>query len=80
MSPYGIVPFARGQHRIDILYRKVSSIHQRALPVKYLNPLGWPNWTKVHRNRLRPAAYNACHRAKFNRVQSDDVPEVLQKQ
>ena len=38
MSPHGIAPFAGGQHRINALYGKVSSVHQRSPPVKYLDP------------------------------------------
>jgi len=37
MSPHSIEPFARTQHLINVLYGTVSSIHQRAPPVKYMN-------------------------------------------
>jgi len=80
MSPHGIVPFTRWQHRINVLYGKASSIHQRAPPVKYfkLRREGktGPKFTKIAWDLLRT---NARHHDKFHRApKSNDVREKLQ--
>ena len=80
MSPHGIVPFTRWQHRINVLYGKASSIHQRAPPVNYFKihrecKTG-PKFTKIAWDLIRT---NARHRDKFHRApKSNVVPEKLQ--
>jgi len=60
MLPHGIMPFARGQHQINVLYEKLSSTHQRAPPVKCLKPPG-----RAKLDQTSPKSLKTCYLPMF---------------